>query len=122
MVRSVELSEADQKQLEEGGALDPKTLKNRKYEYEHFMKWIKDVKKVENIEEAADSVVEECYNEYFFTLRVTPTVKQIFLILKNLFMTIMCSNSNICFIFVRPYTVCTYSQQLFKVNFFLLVF
>lgn len=75
MVRSVELSEADQKQLEEGGALDPKTLKNRRYEYEHFMKWIKDVKKVENIEKAADSVVEECYNEYFFTLRVTPTVK-----------------------------------------------
>ena len=69
MVRSVELSEADQKQLEEGGDLDPKTLRNRTIEYEHFMKWIKDVKKVENIEEAADSVVEECYNEYFFTLR-----------------------------------------------------
>ena len=77
MVRSVELSEADQKQLEEGGDLDPKTLRNRTIEYEHFMKWIKDVKKVENIEEDADSVVEECYNEYFFTLRVTPTVKQI---------------------------------------------
>ena len=37
MVRSVELSEADQKQLEEGGALDPKTLRNRTIENEHFM-------------------------------------------------------------------------------------
>ena len=76
MVKNVKPTEDDKKQMDEGGDLDQRTLRNRKIEYNNFIQWMKEEKKIENIEEVEDKEVEDSYNEYFFSMRVTPTVNK----------------------------------------------
>ena len=49
MVKNVKLTEDDKKQMDEGGDLDQRTLRNREIEYNNFIQWIKEEKKLKTL-------------------------------------------------------------------------
>ena len=49
MVKNVKPTEDDKKQMDEGGDLDQRTLRNRKIEYNNFIQWIKEEKKLKTL-------------------------------------------------------------------------